>query len=68
MKADGCLDTLSVAIALGQTEYLVSELGIPGLRHFVYKSRSQVQITFPLFDEPYDSHQARRRFVVLLTL
>ena len=44
-----------------QTEYSVSGLGIPGLRHFVYKSRIQVQITQPIFESPYDQPEARKR-------
>ena len=44
-----------------QTEYSVSALSIPGLRHFVYKSRIQVQITLPTFESPYDQPEARKR-------
>lgn len=49
------------AFRSGLTEYSVSELGIPGLRHFVYKSRAQVQVTVPMFEDPYDDIQERRR-------
>ena len=41
------------AITNGTTEYAVGDLSIPGLRHFLYKSRPHVQITAPVFEEPY---------------
>lgn len=72
IETEGILDAISLAIRLGQTEYSVSELGIPGLRHFVYKSRAQVQNTAPTFEDPYDDTQERRRYtglcLVLLVL
>jgi hypothetical protein len=51
------------AIRTGSTTYSVSELGIPGLRHFVYKSRAQVQVTVPVWEDPYDEVGERRRCV-----
>lgn len=65
MSSDGTLTALVNAYQSKQTEYSVSGLGIPGLRHFVYKSRTQVQITQPIFDDPYDLPQARKRIVTL---
>jgi hypothetical protein len=61
MEADGTLDAIATAFRSGQTEYSVAELGIPGLRHFLYKSRAQVQITCPTFEDPYDNIDERRR-------
>ena len=55
------LKAITTAVRSGETEYLVSELGIPGLRHFVYKSRAHVQVTFPVFEDPYDDINDRRR-------
>jgi hypothetical protein len=49
------------AFRTGATEYNVSQLGIPGLRHFVYKSRAHVQVTSPVFEDPYDDVNERRR-------
>jgi len=40
-------------------------LGIPGLRHFVYKSRSQVQVAVPIFEDPYDNLEDHRRLITL---
>ena len=57
---DGALNALIQAINL-ESYYSVSELGIPGLRHFVYKSRAHVQVTVPEFEDPYDDLQERRR-------
>ena len=41
----------------------MADLSIPGLRHFVYKSRAHVQITAPTYEEPYDDIKERRRSV-----
>jgi hypothetical protein len=65
MNSDGTLTALVNAYQSKQTEYSVSELGIPGLRHFVYKSRIQVQITLPIFEDPYDQPEARKRIATL---
>ncbi|KAF7365043.1 Helicase with zinc finger domain 2 [Mycena venus] len=46
MESEGTLDIIANA------EYSVAELGIPGLCHFLYKSRAQVQITCPTFEDP----------------
>ena len=47
----------------GKAQYSVSQLGIPGLRHFIYKSRAHVQITFPIFEDPYEEIEEKRRYV-----
>ncbi|KAI8971160.1 trafficking protein Mon1-domain-containing protein [Trametes punicea] len=65
LARNGLLNSMSNAILQGETEYSVSSLGVPGLRHFVYKSRSHVQVTTPLFEEPYDSHNEKRRLITL---
>jgi len=59
------LAALSAAVRGGATEYGVAELGIPGVRHFVYKSRAHVQVTAPEYEEPYDDVNERRRLVTL---
>ena len=61
LERDGSLEAISNVIRSGDSAYSVSELGIPGLRHFFYKSRSHVQITGPEFEEPYEDLQERRR-------
>ena len=61
LENDGTLASIEKAIRNGLTEYSVSDLSIPGLRHFIYKSRSLVQITAPMFEEPYDDINERRR-------
>ncbi|KAJ7784388.1 vacuolar fusion protein MON1 [Mycena metata] len=65
MENDGTLDLIASAFRSGWTEYSVAELGIPGLRHFLYKSRAQVQITCPTFEDPYDNIDERRRLTTL---
>ncbi|TFK27965.1 DUF254-domain-containing protein [Coprinopsis marcescibilis] len=65
LGTEGLLRSLLHSFRTGQTEYSASELGIPGLRHFVYKSRGQVQSTSPKFEEPYDRMSERRRLVTI---
>lgn len=65
LEKDGLMTALSEAIIKGKTTYSVSNLGIPGLRHFLYKSRSHVQITMPEFEDPYDNLDERRRLITL---
>ncbi|KAF9241172.1 trafficking protein Mon1-domain-containing protein [Melanogaster broomeanus] len=63
LDSHGLLDAISDTIDSGQAEYSVSQLGVPGLRHFVYKSRPHVQITFPVFEDPYNELEERRRII-----
>ncbi|OAX38771.1 DUF254-domain-containing protein [Rhizopogon vinicolor AM-OR11-026] len=65
LSDDGSLEALVKAVDSGKTSYFASQLGIPGLRHFVYKSRPHVQITLPAFEEPYDTLDAKRRIITL---
>jgi vacuolar fusion protein MON1 len=60
LEKEGALDALIQAVH-HESDYSVSELGIPGLRHFVYKSRAHVQVTVPEYEDPYDDLQERRR-------
>ncbi|KAH9179232.1 DUF254-domain-containing protein [Lactarius sanguifluus] len=61
LENDGTLASIEKAIRNGSTEYSVSDLSIPGLRHFIYKSRAHVQTTAPIYEEPYDDINERRR-------
>ncbi|KAF8349271.1 trafficking protein Mon1-domain-containing protein [Amanita rubescens] len=65
LEGDGLLAEIIDACRSRNTVYSVSDLCIPGLRHFVYKSRAHVQITMPIFEEPYDDITARRRLITL---
>ncbi|KAJ3737112.1 vacuolar fusion protein MON1 [Lentinula guzmanii] len=59
---------------ISHSSYTVSELGIPGLRHFVYKARGLVQVTYPLWeDDLYGDNDAgrspeRKRIITLYQL
>jgi vacuolar fusion protein MON1 len=64
LEADGTLDQAVRYISSGATEYTVGELSVPGLRHFLYKARAQVQVTSPSFEDPYDDLNEQRRFVI----
>ena len=65
LEREGLMKALVGAITKGTTEYSLADLSIPGLRHFLYKSRPQVQITMPRYEEPYDDLNERRRCVIL---
>jgi len=68
LEREGSLEAISNAIRSGNSTYSVSDIGIPGLRHFFYKSRPHVQITGPEFEEPYEDVQERRRLITLYQL
>jgi vacuolar fusion protein MON1 len=63
LESEGTIEALKNTIESGRTLYSTSELGIPGLRHFMYKSRAQVQITFPVWEDPYEDPDQRQRYV-----
>ncbi|KAI0061695.1 DUF254-domain-containing protein [Artomyces pyxidatus] len=65
LESEGTLGAITSAIRNGTTEYAVADLSIPGLRHFIYKSRAHVQITAPIYEEPYDDINERRRLITL---
>ncbi|GAA5881996.1 hypothetical protein JCM1840_002092 [Sporobolomyces johnsonii] len=55
-----------VEMARSGQEYSLGELAIPGLRHFVYKSRALVQVTRPAWEGDYlSSSQAQYRLITL---
>lgn len=45
--------------------YSISQVGIPDLRHFIYKSRSSGLFTSPEVEAPYTSEQQRERLLEL---
>ncbi|KAG8214619.1 hypothetical protein J3R82DRAFT_9695 [Butyriboletus roseoflavus] len=65
LNSTGLLDSISEVINSGNAQYSVSQLGIPGLRHFIYKSRPHVQITFPVLEDPYEEIEEKRRIITM---
>ncbi|KAF8551678.1 DUF254-domain-containing protein [Imleria badia] len=65
LNSSGLLDSISDVINSGQAQYSVSQLGIPGLRHFIYKSRPHVQVTFPVLEDPYEEIEEKRRLITM---
>ncbi|XP_048878508.1 vacuolar fusion protein MON1 homolog A [Brienomyrus brachyistius] len=51
--------------ALKAPSYSVSQVGIPELRHFVYKSKSSGLYTSPEFPVPYQSEEEQERLMEL---
>lgn len=64
MERDGIIKALYHSVNSGHSEYSVGDLSIPGLRHFMYKSRPQVQVTMPTYEDPYGDASERRRYVL----
>ncbi|KAI5123167.1 hypothetical protein M0805_000869 [Coniferiporia weirii] len=65
LESSGVLDAIERAVRKGHTEYTVDALGVPGLQHFVYKSRAHVQVTHPEWGTEYEDPEARRRLITL---
>lgn len=47
--------------ALQKNKYNTKKVGIPELRHFLYKSRSTAQFTRPEFEAPYLTKEEQHR-------
>ncbi|KAK4056699.1 Vacuolar fusion protein mon1 [Microbotryomycetes sp. JL221] len=45
--------------------YSLAELAVPGLRHFLYKSKLHVQVTHPTFEGDYEDDDNRHRLITL---
>ncbi|KAF8978975.1 Vacuolar fusion protein mon1b [Entomortierella lignicola] len=64
LEAGGMLASLERYAAGGSRGgFSVDETGIPGLRHFLYKSRTNVQFTMPELTEPYTTLDAKKRLL-----
>ncbi|XP_013780978.1 vacuolar fusion protein MON1 homolog A-like [Limulus polyphemus] len=50
-----CLEAINAS--LESEGYSVSEVGLPDLRHFIYKSKSAAQFTEPRLEAPYVSNE-----------
>ena len=59
MNKQQCLKAISDS--LSQKGYSTVQVGIPDLRHFMYKSRSTAQFTSPDFEAPYLSQEEQSR-------
>jgi vacuolar fusion protein MON1 len=49
--------------ALPRADYAVADVGVPGLRHFLYLSRSAMQFTAPRMEAPYGSREEQTRLM-----
>ena len=47
--------------AIPRSEYSVADVGVPGLRHFLYMSRSTMQFTAPRMEAPYHTKEEQIR-------
>ncbi|KAF8582823.1 DUF254-domain-containing protein [Ramaria rubella] len=63
LETTGLMSILRTAVKAAP--YACSELGIPGLRHFIYKSRVHVQVTSPVWDDEYQGLDDQRRLITL---
>ncbi|KAM0791330.1 hypothetical protein ACM66B_005800 [Microbotryomycetes sp. NB124-2] len=63
LRDEGSLHKLEKLKAV--QKYSLAELAIPGLRHFLYKSKVHVQITQPAYEGEYENEDNRKRLVTL---
>ncbi|KAF9435364.1 Vacuolar fusion protein mon1b [Entomortierella beljakovae] len=64
LEAGGMLTSLENYAAAGpRGGFSIGDTGIPGLRHFLYKSRTHVQFTMPELAEPYTTLSAQKRLL-----
>jgi vacuolar fusion protein MON1 len=47
---------------------LIADVGVAGLRHFIYKSRKYVQYTTPTFMAPYNDPREKRKYEIRLRI
>ena len=64
MTQSGCLFSLQESIR--NAEYSVDDVGVPGIRHFMYKSKVNIQYTQSLFGEPYNRSSEEQTRIYLL--
>jgi hypothetical protein len=64
LESSGAVDALLNASQ--QSDYSITELAIPGIRHFVYKSKFHIQLTMPAFEEPYRTEEEQERWALIL--
>lgn len=58
LTSSGALSKLQQA---ADESYSASDIGIPALRHFIYKSKMHIQFTCPELEAPYTNPVNRRR-------
>ncbi|KAG0265271.1 Vacuolar fusion protein mon1b [Mortierella polycephala] len=64
LEAGGMLASLESFAAAGtRGGFAVGDTGIPGLRHFLYKSRTNVQYTMPELSDLYTSLSSKKRLL-----
>ncbi|KAK6903907.1 vacuolar fusion protein MON1 [Kwoniella mangroviensis CBS 8886] len=64
LENDKTLSRITESIPLHA--YTVSAIGCPGLRHFIYKSRTYIQITQPEWEAPYTEDSIDRKRLITL--
>ena len=60
------LVVIDFALRLHNLCFIVDQVGIPELYHFVYKSKSTAQYTSPELEAPYVEAEEQERYPVLL--
>ncbi|XP_064488819.1 vacuolar fusion protein MON1 homolog A-like [Ornithodoros turicata] len=61
LRKHHCLEAIGTSLKAGG--YSVSEVGVPTLSHFVYKSKSTAQLTSPPMEAPYNTADERERLL-----
>ncbi|CAG8684770.1 6849_t:CDS:10, partial [Cetraspora pellucida] len=60
-KLSACNALQEIEEASQNEGYSIADIGVPGLRHFIYKSRTYVQYTSPTFVSPYNDPREKQK-------
>jgi hypothetical protein len=66
LYTQGILRRLKKAMLISNATYTVGELRLPGLRHFIFKWRSNLQSTSPQFEDPYEMNSDDQKRLICL--
>ncbi|CAG8531353.1 12886_t:CDS:10 [Cetraspora pellucida] len=64
-KLSACNALQEIEEASQNEGYSIADIGVPGLRHFIYKSRTHVQYTSPTFVSPYNDPREKQKLFKL---
>ncbi|CAG8744353.1 34024_t:CDS:2, partial [Racocetra persica] len=64
-KLSACNALQEIEEASQNEGYSIADIGVPGLRHFIYKSRMHVQYTSPTFVTPYNDPREKQKLFKL---
>lgn len=61
----GCLKAIQGSAKENKSQYKASDVGIPEIHHFLYKTKSASLLTSPMYEAPYSSQSEQDRLLSL---